>query len=522
MPAADEFSTAEVAQGRVDVIIVNDLDLSLDNIVIDLLDTGTDALIATGTWAGTLPTGDSAVIPLVLDGKTVPNRLTIEGHYHTPLDTVRNFSTRFVETRVVFGDTLTATSALARVPAISRTDSSLVSLAETDRIDSAALETGTLNVEVRNNTSLGATVSITAPDFVAMGQPLTSQQFVAAHGSVQFDLDLSSYSLIPRSSVLPQQAAIVAHADIPGTGTQQVQIDQADSFLVSADISGVTFTSVTGVFQAVTAAFDGISADIDIPTGLEEVELVNAIATLEIENSLDLPGVVDIQLQGDNGKSSVFSGDIAPAGLAASVTSTIVNDSVAAFLSPLPSSIAATGSVTFGSDGYVGTISRGDFLHAKIQLYSPLEMIINPATVETDIEREEIDQGDIDIVTEHFISGRFIYKLTNHLPLGARVNVFLGPDSATLFASPQVRFDSLFVVAAPVDGTGLVADTVQTPYREIYLDSIDIRVIENPVLFIGHQVLLDGSDGQVVRFTASDYITVTGRLEVEYLFDGEF
>ena len=305
----------------------------------------------------------------------------------------------------------------------------------------------------------------------------------------------------------------------PVPARSRLPVTETDSFTVDAALSNLSFSSVTGLFQTVTATFDNINEQIDVPFGFEDIELVNAVLTMEVENAIDLPGSVDILISGDNGKDLTFTGDVSPRGLASSFTTTIVNDTVADFLSPIPSQIQASGTVTFGDGSYEGTITAGDFVFARVNIFSPLEMIINPSQIETDIESEEIDQADIDQITDHFISGRVVYELINHLPIGAHVNVFLGGDSATLFSNPELQFDSIYVRAAPVDASGLVIDTAQTADQEIYLDSVDIRVLENPLLYIGQQIMLDGSGGQMVRMTGNDYITVTGRIEVEYLFD---
>jgi len=412
-----------------------------------------------------------------------------------------------------------ARSAVAQVPALNRTETALVPLAEDDRIDAATMAGGLLTLDIANGTELDADLVIECPDFLQGVQPLTVNASVPGNQSRQFSVDLSSYVLVPQSSVVPQDVSVIVYATMPGSGAQQVTVTETDSFTVDAGLTNLSFSSVTGLFQTVTATFDNINEQIDVPFGFEDIQLVNAVLTMEVENAIDLPGRVDILISGDNGKDMTFVGDVSPRGLASSFTTTIVNDTAADFLSPIPSAIQASGTVTFGDGSYQGTITAEDFVFARVNIFSPLEMIINPSQIETDIQSEEIDQADIDQITDHFISGRVVYELINHLPVGAHINVFLGGDSATLFSNPELQFDSIYVRAAPVDASGLVIDTAQTADQEIYLDSVDIRVLQNPLLYIGQQIMLDGSGGQMVKMTGSDYITVTGRIEVEYLFD---
>jgi len=519
MPTITEFSSATLASGGVNIVITNELGLTLDNITIDLTDAVTDVVLATGAYGPPLPSGSVATIPLVLDNVTIPADVKIVGSYHTPLDSVSSFSTRYIETEAVFPSALMARSAVAQVPALNRTETALVPLAEDDRIDAATMAGGLLTLDIANGTELDADLVIECPDFLQGVQPLTVNASVPGNQSRQFSVDLSSYVLVPQSSVVPQDVSVIVYATMPGSGAQQVTVTETDSFTVDAGLTNLSFSSVTGLFQTVTATFDNINDQVDVPFGFEDIQLVNAVLTMEVENAIDLPGRVDILISGDNGKDMTFVGDVSPRGLASSFTTTIVNDTAADFLSPIPSAIQASGTVTFGDGSYQGTITAEDFVFARVNIFSPLEMIINPSQIETDIQSEEIDQADIDQITDHFISGRVVYELINHLPVGAHINVFLGGDSATLFSNPELQFDSIYVRAAPVDASGLVIDTAQTADQEIYLDSVDIRVLQNPLLYIGQQIMLDGSGGQMVKMTGSDYITVTGRIEVEYLFD---
>ena len=157
----------------------------------------------------------------------------------------------------------------------------------------------------------------------------------------------------------------------------------------------------------------------------------------------------------------------------------------------------------------------------KVRIYAPLEVIIHQAVIDTDIEREEIDQSDITQITDHVLEARFIYNITNRLPVGAHVDIYLSGDSATLYTDPLLLIDSLFVTAAPFDASGLATDVASTGDQQIHLTNEDIRVLENEVLYIGQQIVLESSGGEIVKLSQDDYLNVVARIEVEYLFDGD-
>ncbi|MHC4529517.1 MAG: hypothetical protein ACYS29_16705, partial [Planctomycetota bacterium] len=65
-------------------------------------------------------------------------------------------------------------------------------------------------------------------------------------------------------------------------------------------------------------------------------------------------------------------------------------------------------------------------------------------------------------------------------------------------------------------------DVSSTGYQAVILDSLDLQVLKNDTLFIGTELSLEDSNGQPVKLTNNDFITVTSRIEVEYIFDGDF
>jgi len=523
MPTIASFLQVTISNGQVDIVVDNGLGISLDTVIVEIYDVANGVTVVTDTFSAAITSGTTGSLPISLDGKTVSGSLRVNSHCYTTGGTVDSASSRYVSTDLVFSDSLEVSSAIAEIPALTRNFSQQATLSESDRIDTASLTDGNLDITILNSTNLNANLTVTIPDIVSpSGQPLMIDRSVLPQQNTVVNLNLDGYRLIPSDLIVPQDIDINVTASVPGTG-QQVEIDQSDSFLVQADLSSMTFGSVTGVFDSATASFEELEQDIDVPTGFDSIQFVSAIVTLEIENGINLPGYLDIQLHGDNGKNLNFTGHITAGGQDSTTLSTISDSTVADFLSPLPSHVDLSGSAILGDGAYQGTIEIGDFIFARVKIFAPVEVIINDSRIETDIESEEIDQDDIDIITDHFIEGRFIYNIINHLPLGAYVNISFSGDSTSLYTNPIKTFDSLFVTSAPVLPTGIVGDTASTGYQEIFLDSADVRrILENDTLYIGQELFLEGSGGQSIKLTQDDYITVIGRIEVEYRFDGEF
>jgi len=522
LPLPNSYTSASIYSGTANVHLDNNLGIPLDTVILELWDVTIGSLLAADSFFNNVPSGSKATIPINLSGRTISNSFRIVAHCFTPGGLVTSASTRSIGTELDFVGRVSVTSATAEIPALSRSFSDQVNLLESDRIDTASIASGNLLLSITNATNLVVNVTITVPDIKQAGQPLSLTPNVLPQQTTNLNINLAGYEVVPSDASIPQTISIDAIAGVPATAPIHVSITQNDSFYVSATLSNLTFDAVSGYFDSVAASFNGITQTIDVPAGFDSVHMTAAILTLEVTNSIDLPGNMDIQIDGDNGKNLNLTGVISASGTLASATSTIVEPAAGDFLSPVPSQIDVSGSVIFGNGGYQGRIEANDFISAKVTLVSPLEIIIDPSQVETDIEKTEIEQADIDEVTDHVNEAKFVYNIISHFPIGAQVDVYFGPDSATLFANPQLLVNALQLPAAPVGLGGIVTDTVSTNFQDVYLDSTDIKILENDTLYFASVFNLAGTGGQMVKLTANDYLTISGRIEVNYRFDGEF
>lgn len=521
LPTITTFSSLSITSGIAYAVVTNNLGFDLSSVDIELFDVINNQVIGVQSIAGGVADGAADSAMFALAGRSISNDLVVRIDAYTPGAAVLSASGKNISTALHFIGPLTVAAATAEIPELTRDFSDNVTLGESDPVYRATLSAGTLSLTIDNGTTLGAVLDISFPDLRQGGSPLSVQRTVDANGTQAVNIDLAGYELAPADSTAPQDIAIDVSVTVPGTAPQQVTVAQADVFSVSAGLSGLEFGSVTGKFSAVESTIDPRDEAIDVPDGFDQITLASAIATLEIENSVELPGALNITLLGNNGKSLNLTGSIASASTGGPVISTIIDSTVADFLTPVPSVITISGSGTFGDGVTEGTISANDYIFARVHILAPLEVIIDSAAIEADVESEEIDQENIDAITDHVIEARFMYNVVNHLPIGTSVNIYLGGDSATVYDSPQLMLDNIFVTAAPTVA-GVASDTVSTGYQTIYLDSADIQVLKNDTLYIGSTILLEDTGGQPVRLTNNDYIQVTGRIEVEYRFDGEF
>lgn len=521
IPTITEFSQANIASATMRSIVDNGLGVDIDSVEVRIFDRVFGVDVVVDTFPNPIVAGQTDTLISTISDLLLSNRLRIDVFAFTPGGIVQQFSTRYIGTELVFDNPLVISNANAIVP---QQDTLLFSqgialnLASGESIVSADVTSGQLSLDFVNATALGTEVQISFPALQNGGSPLVINQPLNANSQYNNNIDLTGYVLVPQSDSVPVQVSV----NVLGSGGQYVPVNETDSFVVDASLSGLSFDRITGAFPSKEIAFDAVEQALDVPDGFDEIGIVSAALTLTVENGLDVPGNLACTLLANNGNQLVLTGLINESGGQELDTSVITNPDVGTFLSPLPDSVTIRGNVSFGN-GSVHTINNNDSVFAKVSIYAPLNVQVNNAYVrDIDIERSEINQDDIDIVVDHVEQARFVYTFTNHLPLGITAIISMGGDSTGLYTNPELVLDTIYIDPAPVSlVTGItIADSVTT--GEILLDNADIQVLRNAVLFVRPELYLNGSDPSGVLLTGDDYFTMNGRIEVEYLFDGNF
>ena len=522
IPEISNLTTAVIDEAGAYVIVANDLGFEISADSVELWDVDFNQSLGSHSFPVPIADGGADSVLYDLSGRTISNNLEARITASTPGGTVLSTANKSISTTVRFNGNITVSSATAAVPALSREFSQAVSLGEADLFYSATLTTGLAGVTVTNQTNLTANLDVTLPDLTYDSQPLTLQVAVGPFETTQVGAGLAGYVVHPADLTIPQDIRVEVTANLPGSGTEHVAVASDNSFQVEASLRNLSFGTVTGLFSTVGTTIEPSQHDVEVPDGFDSVQMVSAVLKLSVDNGVQLPGDLDLTVVGNNGKTLNVTGTVAPGTSEGSVVTDIVDSTIADFLSPLPSLITISGSASFGDGVTPSTIAAGDFVHAAVEIIAPVEMIIPETVIDPDIESEDIDEENIDAVTDHVVEARLIYNITNHLPIGARVNLYLSGDSATVVSNPELSFvDDIFVTAAPTIGS-LATDTVSTGEQTLIIDNADVQVLNNDSLYIATQIILESTNGQPVKLTSDDWLQVTGRIEVEYRFDGEF
>ncbi len=513
LPPMGDFAAATVSSGNMVATIVNDFGIDLDTVIVTINDDSLGGQVTQYSIPGGIPDGETSVDTIDLAGKTISNKLSALIHCHTP-GAPTDFTTadKTLSAGVGMPTGLNVSSATAVIPRISKSFGDTVEIVSDHEVTRAELEDGQLMIDIRNNTALPDTLSITIPGLRNGPDSLVIDTTIDPNSSVRISRDLAGYYLEPNGN---QELVFTVDAVVNSSGSF-VTVNSTDDMSIDINVSNITLASVEGTIANTSADFDDIEEEIDIPTGFDAMQLPSAMLTLEITNSVNIPGSYSINIVHNNGRVKEVTGNVDP-GTPENPVATTNEIALGDFMDPIPESITVNGSATFGG---VGSVTPNDYVIAKITISSPLEIIINPNdSIEGGWEDVKIDIDSS--VVDGFETAHFYATFTNRLPVGVTAEILLGGDSASLYGNPEVTLGPISVAAGYVNPATGTVDSARASTNEIIMDADMIKVLYNDTLWIGEWIKLDSTGGASVKMTHSDSFTITGYIEVEYNFSDD-
>jgi hypothetical protein len=254
---------------------------------------------------------------------------------------------------------------------------------------------------------------------------------------------------------------------------------------------------------------------------MEDITLSDAVITLEIMSEVDIPVEVSIDLSGDAGQYLNILTDINGGTPQNPGITIIVIDDLNTLTNPVPNNIEITGIATVGDGVTSGTVYSESIVWGTAEITSPLKFAIGETEIEGDINSTKIDQDDIEEISDRLNSGTIYATITNHLPFGCEVELYLGGDEGTLYSDPQLTIGPVTVEGGTLNASGLVT-TASISDVVIYLSETDLDIIENPILYIGQRIILPGTGGQVVNIIDSDYLDIEAYMQLSARLGGEW
>ncbi len=513
LPPMGDFAAVTVSSGNMVATIINDFGIDLDTVIVTINDDSLGWQVTHYSIPGGIPAGETSVDTIDLAGKTISNKLSALIHCHTP-GAPTGFTTadKTLSAGVGMPTGLNVSSATAVIPAISKSFGDTVEIVSDHEVTRAELEDGQLAIDIRNNTALPDTLSITIPGLRNGPDSLVIDTTIDPNSSVQISRNLDGYYLEPNGN---QELVFTVDAVVNSSGSF-VTVNSTDDMSIDVNVSNIALASVEGTIANTSANFDDIEEEIDIPTGFDAMQLPSAMLILEITNSVNIPGSYSINIVHNNGRVKEVAGNVDP-GTPDNPVTTVNDIALGDFMDPIPETITVNGSATFGG---AGSVTPNDYVIAKITISSPLEMIINPND-SIEGEWEDINMDIDSSVVDGFETAHFYATFTNRLPVGVTAEILLGGDSASLYGNPDVTLGPISVAAGYVNPATGTVDSARASTNEIIMDADMIKVLYNDTLWVGEWIKLDSTGGASVKMTYSDSLTITGYIEVEYNFSDD-
>lgn len=509
------YSWVDIESGDMVVSFTNTLDCDLDTFVVTLTDLADDHIIGVSSFPGGLPDNATKVDTIALDGQVVSNALSANLQGATNAGGVLvGAGPHAVDIDVSFPGDITVSAARAETPAISRSQSELTALNDSTVVQSAMIESGSIQFNIANGSQIAFSVDISSDCFTSGGVPLSISRQVPGNSTINVNQDLAGYAFAPVDSPSTQYVKVDFSATVPPSAPSQNTISASDSLSVNADLSTVTFSSVTGRIQPTTISLPSTQQNLDVPEGLDQARLTMAQLTLNLYNNSTVAADFDIDISGDGRLLNItgrIEGKQSP-GDPALLTSVLVDsDQLSTLLDPPPSVLAISGSGTLNPDYDIATVTANDCIYGNIEIYSPFALAISsPISVDMDISGNEIDpESRPNNFQETFKSGSVDVDLESHLPLGAALTIYIGTvgdsglytDPTTLILGPDT------LQAGLTDSSGRVTESVLS-HISYSLSSDDLAIFDNDSIYVGQQILLLATDSAGVQIMGTDYIKI--------------
>jgi len=264
-----------------------------------------------------------------------------------------------------------------------------------------------------------------------------------------------------------------------------------------------------------------MTEQIDLPRGMEDIRLTDAVAILTVYSEVDIPTEVDIYMEGNAGQylnimASLNGGSPQNPGH----TEIIISD-LTGLTDPLPEEIVVSGVAQAGDGVSSGTIYSDSKVWGEVEISSPLKFALGFTEIDGDVNSTEIEQDDIDEISDRLNEGTIYATVTNHLPFGCDVELFFAGDSASLYTNPQLTIGPITINGGSVDALGFVSEATISEVT-INLSETDLDIIENPILYVGERITLPGTDGQVVTIINTNYLNIEAIIELDARMGGEW
>jgi len=522
-----DITAATLSAGTASVTVDNGLAVAISaasgpNQLVLVLESSTGQPFASFTF-GVIPAGTSQTLELGLAGKTMPDRLRVRlagGSTGSGGQPVTVNGDDAVEVNASFTN-LNVSSATAVIGTQTLASAFSSPLPSGYEVTEAVVADGASQLTITNGLPMPCTATLTWADLRdSNDQPLVEVFTLAANASATRTIDFAGYTMSAGGTPLTALDATV-NVTSPGSAGLPVTISADDGLTATLDAATIAFASVTGVVPESVVNLEPSVQQIDLPDELDGLSLTAARLTLHLETTASLPGTVDLTLRGM--RSDGTSSDLVINEALGEIVLDQDNSEIVDFLNNLPTSLTLLGQITLGGGGAAGTVRTTDTCAViRWQIEAPVEVIVDGATLDSDPRALDVDTDLGERIRTHARGASAKLEVLNHLPLALELTVLVGQDAATLDSAPLLTIGPLVVTAAVTSATSHVVTQSVISRPEFNLTAEQAQVFGLPGLVTKVVATLPSSNGNPARVLSTDYLEVSGVVQLDVLVDDQF
>ena len=511
LPPLVEMDHAVVIRGALRLHAANNSGLAIDSLQVAVSDMLTGNEIGQVVFPVPIADQDARSVDLDLAGKTINSRFRLAVQLHTPGGLITTVDGKSIEITVGFPDSVTVSQAAGVIPPLSRMWSDTIDFSHTIRAAQAVFQRGTVDVQMHNGTQLAFTVLLCSGDVTRDGQPVCVAGTLAPASSTTLSIPLE-HAAYRNHATAGARLQIGLNLQTAGSA-EIVHIGAADRFDVVIHIVSPIVESLTGVLPATVQAVEGLQAAVDLPAVFENAGLAGGELRLEVLNSLPFPGSFDLLLTGNRGQSLLLAGEMLPAPAGQPLASAITVADAASLLNPIPTRVAANGTVIYGDGITYGTVGAADFMVPTFRVVAPLSVYLNGVHHVGEVRGVKLS-GESDELRGRLGAASITVEFENHLPFGVTIEVRLADQRSDLPDNPDLVLGPTEIPPAQIDNDGRAVQPVT--FADVFTVAADrTYLFERDSVFVVEEILLLTPEGRAVTMQDNDYVHWRALLQLE-------
>jgi hypothetical protein len=504
-----DFAQVTAQQASSKLTISNQLGLNLTRVEVRIIDGGLQDTIHCEIISSGIETGDSTVKNLLLTDKTFSNQLSLQLKGVSPGGQVESFEDKYLLVSFRL-DSMKIVEGKAKLDAFEMAQEDKILLPTDSILDSAQIKSGRLSLNLHNYTNIAADMYIDFPELKKNGQILFTSCNLPASNSCDLNLDLNGYEFKPAKG---NETRVQTRISSPGSEDLLIDFGSTDSVTIDAYLTEIIFSQVCGIIEPTVVQIEKIQRQLDIPPGFESAYLTGASLNLEIHNGVDLPAQLSVDINGKSGQSLSLQTEVEASGPFGTAVTSVFEGDLESLFCPVPQTITVTGEITYGDGESYGNVREENFLFGEVTVSSPLELIWDSCQVQIDPDSDQVDEDVREMIEEQINSARLVLKVESHLPVEGETQIFFSPNQGDLFSDPDLTIGPVHVPKGKLRADGSVREA-ENSETIIEVTNQNLLVFTSVPFHMAGTISFPGTDGEKVKASASDYVSITSYLEL--------